>query len=104
TDEYLFSDATCVSSAVEGVARDRRAPLPNGVGRGRRGRERPAGSPCSARSLVRPRRHRNEVIAMPLSVFDLFTVGIVPSSSHTVGPMPAGATSISLLGDCLRAG
>src|SRR5699024_3912250 len=90
-----------MSSPVEGDARDRGAPLPNGVGRGRRGRERPAGSPCSARSLGRPRRHRNEVIAMPLSVFDLFTVGIGPSSSHTVGPMRAGATFINLLGESL---
>src|SRR5699024_5348282 len=61
----------------------------------------PAGSPCSARSLGRPRRHRNEVIDMPLSVFDLFTVGIGPSSSHTVGPMRAGATFISPLGESL---
>src|SRR5699024_8393603 len=35
------------------------------------------------------------------SVFDLFTVGIGPSSSHTVGPMRAGATFISLLGESL---
>jgi L-serine dehydratase len=26
---------------------------------------------------------------MAISVFDLFTVGIGPSSSHTVGPMQA---------------
>lgn len=38
---------------------------------------------------------------MPLSVFDLFTVGIGPSSSHTVGPMRAGASFIDLLGDSL---
>jgi L-serine dehydratase len=44
---------------------------------------------------------RNEVIAMPLSVFDLFTVGIGPSSSHTVGPMRAGSSFITLLGDAL---
>ncbi|MEO6886054.1 MAG: L-serine ammonia-lyase, partial [Jatrophihabitantaceae bacterium] len=29
---------------------------------------------------------------MPISVFDLFTVGIGPSSSHTVGPMRAART------------
>ncbi|MGJ8722308.1 MAG: serine dehydratase beta chain, partial [Salinibacterium amurskyense] len=29
---------------------------------------------------------------MPLSSFDLFTVGIGPSSSHTVGPMRAAAS------------
>ena len=58
----------------------------------------------SARLFGRPRRHlsRNEVIAMPLSVFDLFTVGIGPSSSHTVGPMRAGASFIDLLGETLR--
>ncbi|SDR73812.1 L-serine dehydratase [Brevibacterium siliguriense] len=39
---------------------------------------------------------------MPLSVFDLFTVGIGPSSSHTVGPMRAGASFIDLLGEELR--
>ncbi|MGC2941039.1 MULTISPECIES: L-serine ammonia-lyase [unclassified Brevibacterium] len=39
---------------------------------------------------------------MPLSVFDLFTVGIGPSSSHTVGPMRAGASFIDLLGETLR--
>lgn len=41
---------------------------------------------------------------MPISVFDLFSVGIGPSSSHTVGPMRAaadvadGLTSADLLG------
>ncbi|WP_166969468.1 L-serine ammonia-lyase [Brevibacterium atlanticum] len=39
---------------------------------------------------------------MPLSVFDLFTVGIGPSSSHTVGPMRAGSSFITLLGDALE--
>ena len=29
---------------------------------------------------------------MAISVFDLFTVGIGPSSSHTVGPMRAART------------
>ncbi len=38
---------------------------------------------------------------MPLSVFDLFTVGIGPSSSHTVGPMRAAARFLTLLGDTL---
>jgi L-serine dehydratase len=32
------------------------------------------------------------VIEVPLSVFDLFSVGIGPSSSHTVGPMRAALT------------
>jgi L-serine dehydratase len=34
---------------------------------------------------------------MALSVFDLFTVGIGPSSSHTVGPMKAAHTFVELL-------
>lgn len=34
---------------------------------------------------------------MPLSVFDLFAVGIGPSSSHTVGPMRAAAQFINHL-------
>lgn len=38
---------------------------------------------------------------MPLSVFDLFTVGIGPSSSHTVGPMRAASSFLTLLGDKL---
>ncbi len=35
---------------------------------------------------------------MSLSVFDLFKVGIGPSSSHTVGPMVAGARFLEVLG------
>ena len=31
---------------------------------------------------------------MALSAFDLFSVGIGPSSSHTVGPMRAAATFV----------
>ncbi|MCM1012929.1 MULTISPECIES: L-serine ammonia-lyase [unclassified Brevibacterium] len=38
---------------------------------------------------------------MPLSVFDLFTVGIGPSSSHTVGPMRAAVSFLDLIGDDL---
>lgn len=34
---------------------------------------------------------------MSLSIFDLFKIGIGPSSSHTVGPMVAGARFLSLL-------
>ncbi|QHC68052.1 L-serine ammonia-lyase [Rathayibacter sp. VKM Ac-2759] len=34
---------------------------------------------------------------MALSVFDLFTIGIGPSSSHTVGPMKAAYTFVELL-------
>jgi L-serine dehydratase len=36
---------------------------------------------------------------MPVSVFDLFSIGIGPSSSHTVGPMRAAARFVSLLDD-----
>ncbi|MFT4552495.1 MAG: L-serine dehydratase [Chlamydiales bacterium] len=34
---------------------------------------------------------------MPISIFDLFSVGIGPSSSHTVGPMRAAARFVSSL-------
>ncbi|XBY58421.1 serine dehydratase beta chain [Vreelandella sp. SM1641] len=30
---------------------------------------------------------------MPISVFDLFKIGVGPSSSHTVGPMQAAFKS-----------
>ncbi|MBV9576066.1 MAG: L-serine ammonia-lyase, partial [Gammaproteobacteria bacterium] len=33
---------------------------------------------------------------MTISVFDLFSIGIGPSSSHTVGPMKAAKTFIEL--------
>ncbi|HEV7896247.1 MAG TPA: L-serine ammonia-lyase [Planosporangium sp.] len=36
---------------------------------------------------------------MSLSVFDLFSIGIGPSSSHTVGPMRAAATFVEALAD-----
>ncbi|WP_456763203.1 L-serine ammonia-lyase [Bradyrhizobium sp. USDA 4011] len=36
---------------------------------------------------------------MPISVFDLFKIGIGPSSSHTVGPMKAAATFVRGLRD-----
>lgn len=36
---------------------------------------------------------------MTISVFDLFTVGIGPSSSHTVGPMRAAASFAELIGE-----
>ncbi len=36
---------------------------------------------------------------MPISVFDLFKIGIGPSSSHTVGPMVAARTFVSSLVD-----
>lgn len=39
---------------------------------------------------------------MAISVFDLFSIGIGPSSSHTVGPMRAALTFVDGLGDDLR--
>lgn len=36
---------------------------------------------------------------MTVSVFDLFKVGVGPSSSHTVGPMRAAARFVQLVGD-----
>ena len=36
---------------------------------------------------------------MAISVFDLFTIGIGPSSSHTVGPMRAARRFAERLGD-----
>lgn len=41
---------------------------------------------------------------VPVSVFDLFSVGIGPSSSHTVGPMRAGAAFAAGLADAPVAG
>lgn len=38
---------------------------------------------------------------MALSVFDLFSIGIGPSSSHTVGPMRAAAQFLADLGDAV---
>lgn len=37
-----------------------------------------------------------------ISVFDMFKVGIEPSSSHTVGPMKAGKEFIDHLIDCKK--
>jgi len=34
---------------------------------------------------------------MPVSVFDLFSIGIGPSSSHTVGPMRAARRFVAAL-------
>lgn len=38
-------------------------------------------------------------VARPLSVFDMFRIGIGPSSSHTVGPMRAGLAFVTALQD-----
>ena len=34
-----------------------------------------------------------------ISVFDLFKIGIGPSSSHTVGPMKAAAAFVAMLSE-----
>ena len=39
---------------------------------------------------------------MFLSVFDVFKIGVGPSSSHTMGPMTAAADFLNLLRDCQR--
>ena len=41
---------------------------------------------------------------MSISVFDLFKIGIGPSSSHTVGPMRAAAMFVAELADVIDAG
>src|SRR6202790_3366811 len=38
-------------------------------------------------------------LAMSLSVFDIFKVGIGPSSSHTMGPMNAARSFVELLAE-----
>ena len=43
----------------------------------------------------------NRADAAQISVFELFTVGVGPSSSHTVGPMRAAARFVHGLGDSL---
>ena len=40
---------------------------------------------------------------MPVSVFELFSVGVGPSSSHTVGPMRAAASFVELVGERVNA-
>ena len=48
-------------------------------------------------------RPASSVSSRPLSVVDLFRLGIGPSSSHTVGPMRAGAAFVSELAGSPRA-
>src|SRR5262249_28665815 len=38
------------------------------------------------------------IASMDLSVFDIFKIGIGPSSSHTMGPMNAARNFVELLG------
>jgi hypothetical protein len=45
---------------------------------------------------VRQPNHGKEAVRqMTISVFELFSVGVGPSSSHTVGPMRAAARFVS---------
>jgi L-serine dehydratase len=44
---------------------------------------------CSIHKLVHAYNQVNEIVAMNTSLFELFKIGIGPSSSHTVGPMRA---------------
>ena len=43
--------------------------------------------------------NRASIVAMFLSVFDIFKVGIGPSSSHTMGPMAAAGAFLELLAE-----
>src|SRR4051794_35906414 len=46
-----------------------------------------------------PRAAEEETGTVTVSVFDLFSIGIGPSSSHTVGPMRAAGRFVSSLAD-----
>ena len=47
--------------------------------------------------LIRFCRQRGQTGTVPVSVFDLFSIGIGPSSSHTVGPMRAAGRFVAEL-------
>jgi L-serine dehydratase len=49
--------------------------------------------------LARSASGNGTSIKLPISVLDLFKIGIGPSSSHTVGPMKAAATFVRSLGE-----
>src|ERR1043165_5418851 len=49
-------------------------------------------NPCDGFIATRPEGNSHR---MTISVFDLFSVGIGPSSSHTVGPMRAAARFVA---------
>src|SRR5699024_7441161 len=71
-----------------------------GCGRGPRAPARTGASAAPQRQVDDAlSRHMRLEAHMPISVFDLFTVGIGPSSSHTVGPMRAAASFVDLVGD-----
>ncbi len=50
------------------------------------------------RRIMRGYRHNTWFSRMSLSVFDIFKIGIGPSSSHTMGPMNAARDFAELLG------
>jgi L-serine dehydratase len=47
--------------------------------------------------LIHSCLHRGQTGTVPVSVFDLFSIGIGPSSSHTVGPMRAAGRFVAAL-------
>src|SRR5882762_6780549 len=65
------------------------------------------GSSVRGFSLPRPQRqrmiedypNRRRFKRMSLSVFDIFKIGIGPSSSHTMGPMNAARSFVQLLAE-----
>src|SRR3954470_5884368 len=72
-----------------------------GFGSGRRAGSRtvlPEALQAAARMFRRARR-QEETEQVTVSVFDLFRIGIGPSSSHTVGPMRAAGRFVTTLAD-----
>src|SRR5258708_26968222 len=90
--------------ATEGKYRDWRAEdhlrslqVPHGPGRNHRRRDHPAAEEVAI-GAGDGRSHQM------ISVFDLFKIGIGPSSSHTMGPMKAAAAFMAALDQPERAG
>jgi L-serine dehydratase len=50
-----------------------------------------------ARGPIKGGGYSNRQVRMPVSVFDLFKLGVGPSSSHTMGPMTAAGRFVALL-------
>lgn len=61
--------------------------------------EAPVPRPVKADRLGSGDEWRHVRVPTPVSVFDLFTVGIGPSSSHTVGPMRAAGSFVAELAE-----
>src|SRR5258708_598374 len=57
----------------------------------------PGNSNEGPRAWVLCHQHQGAESAMSLSVFDIFKIGIGPSSSHTMGPMNAARAFVELL-------